>query len=45
MALLAFDHVNIRTIQLNRMVAWYEQVLGLNSGPRPAAIASGVRQS
>lgn len=35
MPLLAFDHVNIRTIHLDRLVAWYEQVLGLRSGPRP----------
>ncbi len=35
MALLAFDHVNIRTVNLAEMVAWYEDVLGLRSGPRP----------
>lgn len=35
MPLLAFDHVNIRTVNLQKMVAWYEQVLGLRSGPRP----------
>jgi catechol 2,3-dioxygenase-like lactoylglutathione lyase family enzyme len=35
MALLAFDHVNIRTAHLDGMVAWYENVLGLTSGPRP----------
>ncbi len=35
MALLAFDHVNIRTARLEGMVAWYEEVLGLTSGPRP----------
>jgi catechol 2,3-dioxygenase-like lactoylglutathione lyase family enzyme len=33
--LLAFDHVNIRTVNLDRMVAWYEAVLGLHAGPRP----------
>lgn len=26
------DHVNIQTTQLNKMVAWYEEILGL----RPA---------
>ena len=35
MPLLAFDHVNIRTVNLDTMVAWYERVLGLKSGPRP----------
>ena len=35
MPLIAFDHVNIRTVSLERMVAWYEDVLGLRSGPRP----------
>ena len=35
MPLFAFDHVNIRTVNLERMVAWYEDVLGLRSGPRP----------
>lgn len=35
MPLLAFDHVNIRTVNLDGLVAWYEDVLGLRSGPRP----------
>lgn len=35
MPLIAFDHVNIRTVNLERMVAWYGDVLGLRSGPRP----------
>ena len=35
MPLLAFDHVNIRTVNLERMVTWYEDILGLRSGPRP----------
>ena len=35
MPLIAFDHVNIRTLNLEIMVAWYEDVLGLQSGPRP----------
>lgn len=29
------DHVNIRTAQLETMVAWYEDILGLKRGPRP----------
>ncbi len=35
MPLVAFDHVNIRTCQLDRMVAFYQDVLGLEIGPRP----------
>ena len=35
MPLTSFDHVNIRTAQLARMIAWYEEILGLLSGPRP----------
>lgn len=30
------DHVNLRTTQLAAMVRWYEDILGLDSGPRPA---------
>lgn len=29
------DHVNIQTTQLNKMVAWYEEILGLR---RPAPV-------
>ena len=29
------DHINIRTGQLDRLVAWYTEVLGMESGPRP----------
>ncbi len=29
------DHVNIRTTRLLDMVRWYEDVLGLRTGPRP----------
>ncbi|MEM8956351.1 MAG: VOC family protein [Pseudomonadota bacterium] len=35
MPLTAFDHVNIRTANLDAMVAWYGEVLGLHPGPRP----------
>lgn len=35
MPLTAFDHVNIRTVNLPKMVEWYETVLGLRSGDRP----------
>ena len=29
------DHINLRTGQLDAMVAWYGEVLGMHSGPRP----------
>lgn len=33
--LKAFDHVNIRTRNLQSMIAWYGDVLGLHPGARP----------
>lgn len=35
MPVLALDHLNLRTAQLDVMVSWYERVLGLTVGPRP----------
>lgn len=35
MTLLAFDHVNIRTANLQGMIAFYRDVLGLREGRRP----------
>lgn len=29
------DHVNIRTTQLNTMIDWYSNILGMHSGERP----------
>ena len=29
------DHVNLRTAQLDTMIAWYVDVLGLHNGARP----------
>ncbi|WP_269581362.1 VOC family protein [Roseibium sp. Sym1] len=29
------DHVNLRTTQLDRMVSWYNDILGMSAGPRP----------
>lgn len=29
------DHLNIRTGQLDAMIVWYTDVLGMRSGPRP----------
>ena len=42
MPLVAFDHVNIRTVHLGEMVNWYETVLGLQSGPRPECPVPGA---
>lgn len=36
------DHVNIQTTQLNKMVAWYEEILGLRTGPRLAFLFPGA---
>lgn len=35
MPLTAFDHANIRTTNLDAMVGFYTDILGLTSGPRP----------
>lgn len=35
MTLSSLDHVNIRTVNLAPMSAFYESVLGLKTGPRP----------
>ena len=35
MTVETLDHVNIRTVNLKRMVAFYETVLGLKTGERP----------
>lgn len=35
MPLTRLDHVNVRTANLAAMTAWYEDVLGMISGPRP----------
>lgn len=35
MPVTAFDHVNVRTANLDQMVAWYGDILGLTTGPRP----------
>ena len=29
------DHVNLRTAQLDAMIKWYADILGMRSGPRP----------
>ena len=35
MPINAFDHVNLRTTQLEDMIAFYEDILGMTSGWRP----------
>ena len=35
MQLKRLDHVNIRTANLQGMIAWYDDVLGMRTGPRP----------
>jgi catechol 2,3-dioxygenase-like lactoylglutathione lyase family enzyme len=36
MGIERLDHVNVVTPQLEKMVKWYSDVLGLSVGPRPA---------
>ena len=35
MQIKRLDHVNVVTDNLSKMIAWYGDVLGLRSGPRP----------
>ncbi|WP_300443038.1 VOC family protein [uncultured Mameliella sp.] len=42
MPLTAFDHVNLRTANLDGMIRWYGEVLGLNPGPRPPFNVGGA---
>ena len=35
MQISKLDHVNVRTAQLEPMIAWYSEVLGLRRGDRP----------
>ena len=35
MEIQRLDHVNVRTNKLAEMVRWYEEILGLKTGPRP----------
>lgn len=35
MPLTAFDHVNVRTSQLDAMIQFYGDILDLHTGPRP----------
>ncbi|HEY4012693.1 MAG TPA: VOC family protein [Polyangiaceae bacterium] len=40
--LIAFDHVNVRTANLDGMRAFYVDVIGLRVGPRPAFSFGGA---
>ena len=42
MALLDLDHVNIRTVRLDAMSRFYEDILGLKVGPRPPFSFNGT---
>ncbi|MDW8370124.1 MAG: VOC family protein [Geminicoccaceae bacterium] len=42
MEIRGFDHVNVRTANLEAMVRWYEEVLGLRAGLRPAFSFGGA---
>lgn len=35
MQIRKLDHVNVRTSQLNSMIQWYTQILGMKQGHRP----------
>ena len=35
MGITRLDHVNVRTARLDVMIAWYEDALGMATGPRP----------
>lgn len=36
------DHVNLRTTRLAEMIQWYEEILGLSAGVRPAFSMDGA---
>ena len=42
MQVIKIDHVNIRTTQLDVMVNWYTETLGLNAGKRPNSRSVGA---
>ena len=42
MPITHLNHVNLRTTQLDTLVAWYTRVLGLVNGPRPAFPFAGA---
>ncbi len=42
MGILGLDHISLCTTQVDCLVAWYEQILGLRSGPRPPFESEGA---
>lgn len=42
MPLIKLDHVNVRTGQIDAMVAWYSDILGMHSGERPNLTRPGA---
>jgi len=42
MPIETLDHVNLRTTQLDTMIAWYTDVLGLRHGERPDSSSRGA---
>lgn len=42
MPLTAFDHVNVRTGQLDAMIRWYGEIMELHPGPRPPFAVGGA---
>lgn len=42
MQLGQLEHVNVRTSNLEAMIAWYERVLGMKNGARPGFQSSGA---
>lgn len=42
MQITRLDHVNICTTQLNSMINWYTDILGLHNGHRPESSSTGA---
>lgn len=42
MPIAYLDHVNLRTAQLDTLIAWYEAVLRLKHGARPSSSSPGA---
>ena len=42
MTIKRLDHVNLRTTRLAEMIQWYQEILGLTSGDRPAFSSDGA---
>lgn len=42
MQVIKLDHVNIRTTQLEAMIDWYTDILGLHNGFRPNSSSEGA---